>query len=208
MSTSKPPSLALLYPGDRSMRDRADPAESRFAALFDAFTAAGHPHRASRLPRRLRRRGCGPTARRRRRADLVQPDRIGPAARSPRCDAARCRGRGRPGQRAPGHHPAHGHEGRVGPDARSALRQRRASDRLAAPTAGGLAAALARWRARAQAAPWTQRRRRVARRACRSGCRHRAPAPCPAWQRGERWSPSTPWCKRWRRTSSPPPVAT
>jgi len=41
MSTSKPPSLALLYPGDRPMRDRADPAESRFAALFDAFTAAG-----------------------------------------------------------------------------------------------------------------------------------------------------------------------
>ena len=41
MSTSKPPSLALLYPGDRPMRDRAAPAESRFAALFDAFTAAG-----------------------------------------------------------------------------------------------------------------------------------------------------------------------
>ena len=34
-------SLALLYPGDRAMRDRADPAESRFAALFNAFTAAG-----------------------------------------------------------------------------------------------------------------------------------------------------------------------
>jgi len=41
MSTSKPPSLALLYPGDRPMRDRADPAESRFAALFDACAAAG-----------------------------------------------------------------------------------------------------------------------------------------------------------------------
>jgi hypothetical protein len=35
------PSVALLYPGDRSMRDRADPAESRFAALFGAFASAG-----------------------------------------------------------------------------------------------------------------------------------------------------------------------
>lgn len=35
------PSLALLYPGDRAMRDRRDPAESRFAALFTAFAAAG-----------------------------------------------------------------------------------------------------------------------------------------------------------------------
>jgi len=33
--------LALLYPGDRAARDRADPAESRFAALFEAFAAAG-----------------------------------------------------------------------------------------------------------------------------------------------------------------------
>jgi hypothetical protein len=32
---------ALLYPGDRAMRERADPAESRFAALFDALAAAG-----------------------------------------------------------------------------------------------------------------------------------------------------------------------
>jgi hypothetical protein len=35
------PSVALLYPGDRAMRDRSDPAESRFAALFDAFASAG-----------------------------------------------------------------------------------------------------------------------------------------------------------------------
>jgi hypothetical protein len=35
------PTIALLYPGDRAQRDRADPAESRFAALFDAFAAAG-----------------------------------------------------------------------------------------------------------------------------------------------------------------------
>ena len=33
--------IALLYPGDRATRDRADPAESRFAALFEAFAAAG-----------------------------------------------------------------------------------------------------------------------------------------------------------------------
>jgi hypothetical protein len=35
------PTLALLYPGDRAARDAADPAASRFAALFDAFEAAG-----------------------------------------------------------------------------------------------------------------------------------------------------------------------
>ncbi len=35
------PAIALLYPGDRAARDRADPAESRFAALFEAFAAAG-----------------------------------------------------------------------------------------------------------------------------------------------------------------------
>jgi hypothetical protein len=32
--------LAILYPGDRAMRDRADPTESRFLALFDAFRSA------------------------------------------------------------------------------------------------------------------------------------------------------------------------
>jgi len=41
MVNGQQPSLALLYPGDRAMRDRADPAESRFAALFGACTAAG-----------------------------------------------------------------------------------------------------------------------------------------------------------------------
>lgn len=35
------PSLALLYPGDRALRERADPAESRFAGLFEALRAAG-----------------------------------------------------------------------------------------------------------------------------------------------------------------------
>lgn len=35
------PTVALLYPGDRPMRDRADPAESRFGALFEAFARAG-----------------------------------------------------------------------------------------------------------------------------------------------------------------------
>ncbi len=35
------PSIALLYPGDRAARTRNDPRESRFAALFDAFAAAG-----------------------------------------------------------------------------------------------------------------------------------------------------------------------
>ena len=34
-------SIALLYPGDRAMRDRSDRSESRFAAVFDAFAAAG-----------------------------------------------------------------------------------------------------------------------------------------------------------------------
>ncbi|WP_284617853.1 Cj0069 family protein [Aquabacterium humicola] len=40
-ATQAPRRIALLYPGDRAMRDRADPAESRFAALFDALAAAG-----------------------------------------------------------------------------------------------------------------------------------------------------------------------
>ena len=35
--------VALLYPGDRAARDRANPAESRFAPLFDAFARAGMP---------------------------------------------------------------------------------------------------------------------------------------------------------------------
>ncbi|WP_077037080.1 Cj0069 family protein [Pelomonas sp. KK5] len=35
------PRIALLYPGDRAMRDRSDPAESRFASLFQAFAGAG-----------------------------------------------------------------------------------------------------------------------------------------------------------------------
>jgi hypothetical protein len=39
--STNPARLAILYPGDRATRDRADPRESRFAALFDAFAAAG-----------------------------------------------------------------------------------------------------------------------------------------------------------------------
>ena len=35
--------VALLYPGDRAARDHADPAASRFAALFAALAAAGLP---------------------------------------------------------------------------------------------------------------------------------------------------------------------
>jgi hypothetical protein len=41
MPAPRPVSVALLYPGDRDTRERADPAESRFAALFDALRAAG-----------------------------------------------------------------------------------------------------------------------------------------------------------------------
>ena len=41
MAVPETAAVALLYPGDRAMRDRADPAESRFAALFAAFEAAG-----------------------------------------------------------------------------------------------------------------------------------------------------------------------
>ncbi|MBQ0941773.1 Cj0069 family protein [Ideonella sp. 4Y16] len=40
-ATSGQPRVALLYPGSREDRDRADPSASRFAALFDAFQAAG-----------------------------------------------------------------------------------------------------------------------------------------------------------------------
>jgi len=41
LSKTRAAQVALLYPGDRAMRERNDPAESRFAALFDAFAAAG-----------------------------------------------------------------------------------------------------------------------------------------------------------------------
>jgi hypothetical protein len=37
----RPAPVALLYPGDRAARDRSDPAEGRFAALFEALAAAG-----------------------------------------------------------------------------------------------------------------------------------------------------------------------
>lgn len=33
--------IAILYPGDRPARDRSDPAEGRFGALFQAFARAG-----------------------------------------------------------------------------------------------------------------------------------------------------------------------
>jgi hypothetical protein len=38
--SSRPVTVALLYTGDRAARHRSDPAESRFAALFEAFVAA------------------------------------------------------------------------------------------------------------------------------------------------------------------------
>jgi hypothetical protein len=42
MNTPAPaPRLALLYPGDRAARQRADPTESRFLPLFQACAAAG-----------------------------------------------------------------------------------------------------------------------------------------------------------------------
>ena len=41
MTGARAASVALLYPGDRAARDRADPAASRFAALFEALAAAG-----------------------------------------------------------------------------------------------------------------------------------------------------------------------
>ena len=40
MRTNNVPRLAILYPGDRAARDRADPAESRFQDLFQAFRSA------------------------------------------------------------------------------------------------------------------------------------------------------------------------
>ena len=39
MTGAPTPKVALLYPGDRAARDRADPAASRFAALFEALAA-------------------------------------------------------------------------------------------------------------------------------------------------------------------------
>jgi hypothetical protein len=62
MATTNNPRVALLYPGDRAARDRADPAESRFAALFAAFGRAGiaaepaiyHDHFADEVAAQLR----------------------------------------------------------------------------------------------------------------------------------------------------------
>lgn len=41
MNATSTPRVALLYPGDRAARDRADPAESRFVSLFEALAQAG-----------------------------------------------------------------------------------------------------------------------------------------------------------------------
>lgn len=41
MSAAPAPRVALLYPGDRAARDRADPGASRFAVLFEALAEAG-----------------------------------------------------------------------------------------------------------------------------------------------------------------------
>jgi hypothetical protein len=41
MTIDERPRVAILYPGDRAARNRANPAESRFAALFEAFDRAG-----------------------------------------------------------------------------------------------------------------------------------------------------------------------
>ncbi len=41
VSAAPPQKVALLYPGDRATRDLADPAASRFAALFEALAVAG-----------------------------------------------------------------------------------------------------------------------------------------------------------------------
>lgn len=62
MTTQSRPNIALLYPGDRAARDLADPAASRFAALFDAFATAGvsaepaiyHPDFADEVQAQLR----------------------------------------------------------------------------------------------------------------------------------------------------------
>lgn len=41
MNIDARPRLAFPYPGDRAARERADPAESRFLKVFDAFASAG-----------------------------------------------------------------------------------------------------------------------------------------------------------------------
>ncbi len=86
MASPQSPSVAFLYPGDRAARDRADPAQSRFAALFEAFAAAGvsaepcvyHDHFVDEVAAQLRRVQvvlvwCNPTegGRRRDRLDAL-----------------------------------------------------------------------------------------------------------------------------------------
>jgi hypothetical protein len=63
LTASRRSSVALLYPGDRSARDRNDPSESRFASLFAALADAGiapepavyHDDFASEVCEQLRR---------------------------------------------------------------------------------------------------------------------------------------------------------
>lgn len=90
--TPASPRIALLYPGDRAARERANPAASRFAALFEAFAAAGvvaepavwHDDFAGEVARQLRGvqavlAWCNPIedGRRRDRLDAVLRDAAG-----------------------------------------------------------------------------------------------------------------------------------
>ena len=168
MSLPATPSLALLYPGDRAARERADPSESRFAALFAACADAGiraepavyHDDFADDVAAQLRR------------VDAVlvwcNPIEGRAPSRPARCAVARggrCR---RVRQRAPGHDRALGHEGCAAGHARVAVRQRRAAHRFGSAAAHRVAAAFAARCARAEAASRPQRHRRVA---CRAGRR-------------------------------------
>ncbi len=165
MAATNTPRVALLYPGDRAARDRADPAESRFAALFDAFAAAGVRCRAGDLPRRLRRRGGGAVAQRAGRAGVVQPDRGRAPARPARRAAARGGGRGRVRQRASRHDPAPGHQGRAVSRPATCRSAATCTASTASRSSRPSCRAAALWRARAQAVSRPQRHRRVA---CRS----------------------------------------
>ncbi len=212
MNTKAAAAVALLYPGDRAVRERADPAESRFAALFEAFAAAGmhaapavyHDDFADEVASSCAACDavlvwCNPIegGRRRDRLDAMLRD----VARS-----------GRVRQRASRHDPAPGHQGRAG--------RRHATCRSAATCTAStawqqlarrIAAAPAARRARAQAAPRPQRHRRVARRVRRA-----RPATTPRLnlrhaQRGSEEDvrrPADAAAARWRRTSSRRTAAT
>ena len=181
MSTSKPASLALLYPGDRAARPRG--SGEPFRSPFRAFAAAGvraepavwHDDFADEVAA-----NCGACT-----ACSSGATRSKAAAAA--TGSTRCCARWHAGvlrQRASRGHPAPGHQGRAGRDPRPAIRQRRApastasnsSPRSCPPDCGAARACSSSIAGTAASASGVSRRRPTSAAAAESVAR-------PAWQR-------------------------